>query len=114
MDPTDLIDADVVATLVELPEIWPSALDECGLSVTDGLAAIEHGLAASDLGTVRTRAHALKGATATVGAKAVSAAFKRAEIAAKANDLPGIRDALRGVADLWQASTAALRSYTPT
>jgi HPt (histidine-containing phosphotransfer) domain-containing protein len=86
----------------ELAETFVKSGDQC-------LADIIAALKASDLDTVRKRAHALKGASANIHAVGLSQAASSLEIAARDNATPTLDGLVEELTDKLAAVNAELR-----
>jgi two-component system sensor histidine kinase/response regulator len=86
----------------ELVETFVSSGDQC-------LAEILVALRVSDLATVGTRAHALKGASANIHASGLAAAASSLESAARANSLAEIDALVQALTARLEAVNAELR-----
>lgn len=99
-------------TLVELRELmlddFGQLLDVFFRDSLDRMANIDRALAANDTERVRQTAHSLKGSSANIGAKQLSARCQLLEDAGRDGDLNRSRDVFALVSQDWRAVSAAL------
>lgn len=92
------------------PEFEREILEEYLATAPHDIARLKQAAGAADAAAVSAAAHALKGASATIGAKGLAAVALELELAGKSGQLGGVAEALARLDLQWDDLATFLRS----
>lgn len=110
-----ILDSDTIAALLELggeddPELLLELVDLFLGDAAERMQTLTAAWGGGDLETVARAAHALKSASANIGALCFSGACKEVELAAKAGEGERVADPVARCRDMFPEVQAALRA----
>lgn len=107
----DLLDAETVRMLQEVPGLWERARATQIQELPAHLAALEQAITSGDLAGVHRIGHALKGSLGSLGCRELQLVLGRMDAAAQSGDLAQVESLGPGIRPLADRTIAALQRY---